>query len=66
VFPTLVEDEDIIQIYNPKGISERPQYVIHQPHEICWGILQAKGHDQPLENTIFRLESTLPYISQFY
>jgi hypothetical protein len=65
-FPTLVEDEDVIQIYNHKGIGEGPQDVIHQPHEGGWGIRQAKGHDQPLEKTFFRLESSLPYISLFY
>jgi hypothetical protein len=45
-----------------KGLQD----VIHQPHEGGWGICQAKGHDQPLENTFFRLESSLPYISLFY
>jgi hypothetical protein len=43
-----------------------PQDVIHQPHEGGWGIHQAKGHDQPLEETFFRLESGLPYINMFY
>jgi hypothetical protein len=32
-FPSLVEDEDLIQTYNHKGIDEGPQDVIHQPHE---------------------------------
>jgi hypothetical protein len=65
-FPTLVEDEDVIQIYNHKEIGEGSQYVVHQPHEGGWGIFQDKGHDQPLKNTLFSLESTLPYISLFY
>jgi hypothetical protein len=65
-YPTLAEYEDVIQIYNHKGICERQEDVIHQPHESLWGIYQAKGHDQPLENTFFRLESSLPYISRFY
>jgi hypothetical protein len=64
--PTLVEDEDVIQIYNHKGIGEGPQDVFHHPHEILYGIHQAKGHDQPLKNTFFRLESSLPYTSMFY
>jgi hypothetical protein len=65
-FPTLAKDEDFIHIYNHKGIVEGLKYVVHQPHEICWGIHQTKGHDQPLENTFFRLERSLPYISLFY
>jgi hypothetical protein len=64
--PTLVEDEDIIQIYHHKIIGERPQDIIHQPHESGWGIRQTKGHDQPFKNTFFGLESSLPYISLFY
>jgi hypothetical protein len=32
-FPTLFEDEDVIQIHNHKGIGEGFQYVIHQHHE---------------------------------
>ena len=44
--PTLVEYEDIIQIYNHKGIGEGMQDVVHQPHESCWGIHQAKEHDK--------------------
>jgi hypothetical protein len=42
------------------------QDVIHQPHESCWGTHQNKWHVQPLENTFFTLESSLPYISIFY
>jgi hypothetical protein len=64
--PTLTKNEDDIQIYNHKGIGEGPQDVIHQPHEGGWGIRQAKGHHQPLENTFFRLESSIPYICLFY
>jgi hypothetical protein len=44
-FPTLVEDEDLIQIYNHKVIGEGMKYVIHQPHEGGWVIHQAKGND---------------------
>jgi hypothetical protein len=64
--PTLVEDEDVIQIHHHKRIGERPQYIIHHPHEICWGIRQGKGHDQPFKKTFFGLEGKLPYISLLY
>jgi hypothetical protein len=64
--PTLVEDEDIIQIYHHKIIGERPQDIIHHPHETGWGILQTKVHDQPFKKTFFGLESGLPYIILFY
>jgi hypothetical protein len=43
--PTFVEDEDIIQMYHHKRIGERPQDILHQRHESCWGIRQTKGHD---------------------
>jgi len=61
LFLTLVEDEDIIQMYCQKGIVEWlqdiiqmyhqkgtvewPQDIIHQPHEIFCGIFQTKGHE---------------------
>jgi hypothetical protein len=65
-FPSLVEEENVIQIYNHKEIGEEPQDVIHQPHEGGWGICQAKRHDQSLENSFFRHESGLPHINMFY
>jgi hypothetical protein len=64
--PTLVEDEDVIQIHHHKIIGERPQDIIHHPHESCWGICQAKGHDQPFKKTFFGLEGSLPYIGLLY
>jgi hypothetical protein len=51
--PSLVVDEDVIQIHHYKIIGERPQDIIHHPHEICWGIFQTKGHDQPFKKTFF-------------
>jgi hypothetical protein len=51
--PSLVVDEDVIQIHHYKIIGERPQDIIHHPHESCWGIFQTKGHDQPFKNTFF-------------
>jgi hypothetical protein len=65
-FPNLAEYEDVIHIYNHKGLGENPQGVTHQLHESFWGIRQAKGHDQPLEKNFFRLESSLSYINWFY
>jgi hypothetical protein len=64
--PTLVEDEDVIQINHHKIIGERPQYIIHHPHESCWGIFQAKEEDQPFKKHFFGLEGNLPYIGLLY
>jgi hypothetical protein len=61
--PTLVEYEDVIQIHHQKIIGERPQDIVHHPHESCWGIRQPKGRDQPFKKTFFGLEGSLPYIS---
>jgi hypothetical protein len=52
-FPSLVVDEDVIQIHHQKIISERSQDIIHHPHESFWGIRQTKGHDQPFKKTFF-------------
>jgi hypothetical protein len=60
--PTLVEDEDVIQIHHHNRIGERLQYILHHPRESCWGIFQAKGHDHPFKKTFFGLEGSLPYI----
>jgi hypothetical protein len=64
--PTLVEDEDVIQIHHHKIIDERPQDIIHHPYEIFWGIRQPKGHDQRFKKTLFGLEGSLQYISFLY
>jgi hypothetical protein len=64
--PTLVEDEDVKQKHHHKIIGERPSYIFHHPHEICWAICQAKGHDQPFKKTFFGLEGDLPYIGLLY
>jgi hypothetical protein len=64
--PTLVEDEDFIQIHHHKIIGERPQDIAHHPHESCWDIFQSKGHDQPFENTFFGLEGSIPYNGLLY
>lgn len=66
LFSSLVEDEDIIKIYNHQYVGERPQDVIHQPHESCGGIRQIERHDQPIEKTLHGLESGLPHIYGFY
>jgi hypothetical protein len=51
--PILVEDEDVIKIHHHKINDERPQYIIHHPHEIFWGIFQDKGDDQPFKKNLF-------------
>jgi hypothetical protein len=57
---TPVEYDDVIQMHHHKKIGERPRYIIHHPHEIYWGIRQAKGHDEAFKNTFFGLEGNLP------
>jgi hypothetical protein len=54
------KDEDVIQIYNHKGVYEWWQYIIHHLHECVWGISQTERHDQTLEETFFRIEGCLP------
>jgi hypothetical protein len=39
---------------------------MHNAHEICWGIRQTKGNDQPFKNTFFGLEGSFPYICLLY
>jgi hypothetical protein len=51
--PSLVVDKDVMQIHHYKSIGERLEDIVHHPHEICWGIFQDKGHDQPFKNTFF-------------
>ena len=65
IFPNFVENENVIQIYDHKRIGERSQDIVHQSHESCWSISQAKIHDQPFEKTLFKLEGNLPNISLF-
>jgi hypothetical protein len=51
--PSIFVDEDAIHTHLYKIIVERPQYIIHHPHEICWGIFQTKGHDKTFKKTFF-------------
>jgi hypothetical protein len=55
--------EDVMQIYDHKGVCEWMQYIIHHPHECGQCISQVERHDQPLKETFFRLEACLPYIN---
>jgi hypothetical protein len=64
--PSLVVDEDVIQIHHYKIIGERLHDIINHPHGICWRIFQTKRLDQTFKNTFFRLEGGLPYICLFY
>jgi hypothetical protein len=42
-YPILVEDEDVIQIHHDKRIHERPQDIIHHPHEFVGAFVKPKG-----------------------
>jgi hypothetical protein len=48
--PSLVVNENFIQIHHYKIIGEWSQDIIHHPHESGWSIFQTKGHDQPFKN----------------
>jgi hypothetical protein len=50
-FPSLVVNDNFIQIHHYKSIGEWSQYIVHHPHESGWSISQTKGHDQPFKNT---------------
>jgi hypothetical protein len=50
-YPSLVVNEDVIQIHHYKSIGEWSQDIIHHPHESGWSICQTKGHDQPFKKT---------------
>jgi hypothetical protein len=56
-YPSLVVDEDVIHIHHHKIISERPQYIIHHPHESCWGICQTKGMTNHSKRPSFDLKA---------
>ena len=64
--PTLVEDEDVVQIYNHKRVGKGSQDVIHQPHKSCRGICQPERHDQSLKKALLGFEGDLPYIHGLY
>jgi hypothetical protein len=50
-FPSLVLNEDLIQINHYKSIGEWSHDIIHYPHESGLIICQTKGHDQPFKKT---------------
>jgi hypothetical protein len=50
-FPSLVVNEDIIQIHHYKSIGEWLQDIIHHPHESGQRNFQTKGYDQPFKKT---------------
>jgi hypothetical protein len=47
--PSLVVNENVIQIHHYKSIGEWSQDIVHHPHESGWSICQTKGHDQPFK-----------------
>jgi hypothetical protein len=49
--PSLVVNENVIQIHHYKSIGEWLQDIFHHPHESGWSICQTKGHDQPFKKT---------------
>jgi hypothetical protein len=50
-FPSLVVNEDVIQIHLYKIIGEWSQDIVHHSHECGWSIYQTKGHDKPFKKT---------------
>jgi hypothetical protein len=47
--PSLVVNENVIQIHHYKSIGEWSQDIVHHPHESGWRIFQTKWHDQPFK-----------------
>ena len=62
LFQTLVEDEDVVQIYNHKQVGKGLQDIINQHHKSCRGIFQPKMHDQPLKKALLRFEGGILYM----
>jgi hypothetical protein len=42
-FPSLVVNENVIQIHHYKSIGEWSQDIVHHPHESGWSIFKPKG-----------------------
>jgi hypothetical protein len=49
--PSLVVNENAIQIRRYKIIGEWMQDIVHHPHESGQRIFQTKGHDQQFKKT---------------
>jgi hypothetical protein len=49
--PSLIVNEDVIQIQHYKCIGEWSLDIIHHPHVSGWCICQTKGHEQPFKKT---------------
>jgi hypothetical protein len=47
--PSLVVNENAIQIHHCKIIGEWSQDIVHHPLKRGWRICQTKGHDQPFK-----------------
>ena len=64
--PSLIVNENVIQIHQYKSNGEWSQDIVHHHHESGWSICQTKGHDQPFKKAFLWLEGSLPYICLFY
>ena len=62
LFPSLVEDQDVIQVHYYKLVGDWMQYVVNQPHECCGSICQLERHDEPFEKSLLGFEGSLPHI----
>ena len=65
LFPSLVEDQDVIQVHYYKRVGEWPQGVVHQPHEGCGSIFQPERDDEPFKTALLGFEGSLPHIRGF-
>jgi hypothetical protein len=50
-FPSIVVNENVIQIHHYKRIGEWSRDIIHHPHESGWRLCQTRGHEQPFKKT---------------
>jgi len=65
LFPTLTEDQDVVQVHYHERVGKGPQDIVHQLHEGCGAIRQLKRHDQPFRKALLELEGNLPHIGRF-
>ena len=49
LFPSLAEDQNVIQVHHYEWVGEWPQDVVHHPHEGFGSIRQPERHDMPFE-----------------
>jgi hypothetical protein len=52
LFRGLGIDQDIVNEYQHKLVEELHEHLVHEIHEVGWGIGHAKGHNGVLKQTV--------------